>query len=439
MTYDKEDYIPLLAEESEDGCFLCQPEPWRTIYTGNSVQVVVGLGPLCPGYLMVAPKQHCNTAAQLAEIDWREFVAVNQIVVDSLERHYGFGYTAYEHGQLGACLSREAAGDLTTHCHHCHRVFIPGATDCADAIKRHFQNVHQLDTPNDLRSLCESPYIFYETGSHGVARIRLAFTEGQGLVSQFMRRILQPILFNQRHYSWNVDRNYLEMIATVSRLRGEFLGLDAIDDAAFRPQKEVLDRVVCLDGLRCVGKTTLARALAGIYRVPMIDTGLVFRLVAKADVDGAPRPTVSQLTTLLLESIDDASLRSFAVNRRIAAYTEDESVRALYRSVLTSLTASLGFCIVTGRDSSRVLAGNCLSILVESDGRTRAQRFVLSQSCNNGRLLTVSEAMHELRQHDSTELARLPQNDSVVIRLDNGRRSFQSTLNEVRSFIGSCQ
>jgi hypothetical protein len=46
-------------------CFFCEPEPWRTIRVGPDINVIAGLGPLCPGYVMVAPTTHIHSVAEL--------------------------------------------------------------------------------------------------------------------------------------------------------------------------------------------------------------------------------------------------------------------------------------------------------------------------------------------------------------------------------------
>src|SRR5436309_13059360 len=112
----------MLIDDPFSGCFLCEPEPWRVVFRGNRVRALAGFGPLVPGYIIVAPIAHVPTVAELNDVSFAEFVTVFDILVDSLHRQFGPGYTAYEHGRIGSCLVAEMRGDVSTFCYHAHRV-----------------------------------------------------------------------------------------------------------------------------------------------------------------------------------------------------------------------------------------------------------------------------------------------------------------------------
>src|SRR5205807_1989807 len=167
---------------------------------------------------------------------------------------YGAGYTAYEHGQLGACRPLEIARDFSSFCHHCHRVFIPVRTNCAGMVGQWFRTEHVLPTESSVQTLGSSAYVLYETGTISEVSHRIAYTEDVGIPSQFMRQILTSAMRTGRPYSWTADPRYEEMIETVARLRTEFDGLSVPRRCPLRPT-ERLPCSVTIDGLSGVGKT----------------------------------------------------------------------------------------------------------------------------------------------------------------------------------------
>ena len=54
-----------MLEDAYDGCFFCAPEPWRVIAEGEAVRLIAGAGPICPGYAILAPKQHVHSGLDL--------------------------------------------------------------------------------------------------------------------------------------------------------------------------------------------------------------------------------------------------------------------------------------------------------------------------------------------------------------------------------------
>ena len=218
----------MLLKDPHDGCFFCRPEAWRTIFVGQYTQILAGAGPLCPGYCLISPLAHVHAAAELDEKALREFLAIFEILKRVLQNQYRVGYTTYEHGRIGACRTHEVNHDLSTFCHHAHRIVVPVNTDCTSEIEDWFEQSKHLVSPTALQDLAGVEYVYYETGKGDDSVTRVAFTEHKGIPSQFMRRILTIALETGRDWNWVTDLNYLEMIDTVTRLKGEFLGINSI-------------------------------------------------------------------------------------------------------------------------------------------------------------------------------------------------------------------
>lgn len=427
-----------LLDLSDEECFLCEPEPWRTVYLGRDFRVVAGVGPLCPGYVLLSPRKHIHTAADLSGESLFEFLATADILTSILEHHYGPGYTAYEHGQLGACRPREFQEDFRTYCHHCHRVFIPHVTGCENEIHRWFDRCTKLASPADICRLQGQAYVFYETGSLGDVRVRCIFTEERGVSSQFMRRILAPHLSGSRYWSWAHDLGLPEMIETVSQLRGDFLGLNHAPRHRGGPAGCKFHGHVSIDGYSCAGKTALAHLLANELGFTMLDTGLVFRALAHAEHTHTPRPSIDEIAILVANPKSCTHLRSPEIHRMARDLAHEESTRDLFSSIVRKLLGQTDHCVLVGRDMWRFVGTDALRIRVEASLRTRVHRHVLSMARGQQELLPIQDAVRDMRVSDKHESERLPPLDLPgLLVVDNDRRPLRQSFLEILRRIGA--
>jgi hypothetical protein len=331
--------IPI--EKPKEGCFLCDPEPWRVVFSGRTVRVIAALGPLCEGYVIVSPKDHTHTSAQLVgECLW-EFLCTASLVQTALRLQYRPGYTAYEHGKTGACRVLEEQDDFSTFCHHCHRVFVPRPSDCLERLRANFGNMHVLSKPEEITALADVPYVYYETSFGDSAVTRVAFTDGGSLPSQFMRRILVDELKLERHYDWSIDPNYAGISATVAALRSEFVGLDDLSDYSCPEPNLVLRQNISLDGFSRVGKTTIAKLIGSLSHRPVVDSGLIFRALALADFRGERAPSTTELKELLLSGAEFPEGRTPDVSAKAGALAADAHFRRLYETHVQELVLRL--------------------------------------------------------------------------------------------------
>ncbi|MFL5168326.1 MAG: nucleoside monophosphate kinase, partial [Microvirga sp.] len=72
--------------------------------------------------------------------------------------------------------------------------------------------------------------------------------------------------------------------------------------------------IIAIDGPAASGKGTLAKRLAAHYRLPHLDTGLLYRAVARALLDDGRALTEVEAATIVareldLERFDDERLR----------------------------------------------------------------------------------------------------------------------------------
>lgn len=427
-----------LLQDPLDGCFFCRPERWRTIFKGQHTQILAGAGPLCPGYSMLAPRAHVHTAADLDERSLWEFLAIFELLKLSLSNQYGPGYTAYEHGRIGSCRALEIGNDLSTFCHHAHRVVIPVSTNCFSQIEPWFNSYCTLDSQHSIRDLAGEEYVYYETGA-GISPVsRVGFQDHKGIPSQFMRRILTTALDRGRDWSWAVDPNYEEMIDTATRLKGEFAGITAIEETGFETKfAGTLHGNVSLDGLAYVGKTTIAQFLSQLFHRPMIDTGMIFRYMAFAKLHGLSDPTAAELKQYLLDPSSEIPLRTTAVTVEASSMATDPNRRKVFLELLRQIILDISPCIIVGRDTWRYLSTKDIRFLIEADFETRLKRRFLWEARHEQKLPDMANLSERIRLADENDYMKLPPKGSRdIIKVNNGVRMFSATLNQIVSEIG---
>jgi cytidylate kinase len=235
-----------------------------------------------------------------------------------------------------------------------------------------------------------------------------------------MRRTLTTALDSDRDWSWARELNLQEVIETTAALRGEFLGLEAWEPQAAGSIRK-LSRSVTIDGFSGAGKTTLARMLGGTFDCKVIDSGLVFRTLARANAGGLPQTEDAALDHACLATEPDGTLFDAVVTAKVRALAADPESRALYEKALLRMLQRHAPCIVIGRDTWKLVEG-AISIVIDADFETRLRRKYLRESTRASRLLALDALELDLRRADLADIERLPGPETPCARISNGRR-----------------
>jgi cytidylate kinase len=413
----------LLPENPNEGCFLCSPEAWRVIFTGEHVRVVAGLGPICPGYILVAPKAHVATSADLDTVTRREFFAVCDIVKHALHAQYGSGYTAYEHAKLGSCRLLEEKKDTSHFCFHCHRVFVPVMPDVGERVREFFSESRAISSPDDIVGLAGMQYVYHEVGTVAGVSSATAYLEHKGVPSQFMRRILMPELGLSRDPNWALRHDLETVISTLAALRIEFSGLQPTTVAQAVLRAGHGQRVVSIDGLTGAGKTSVGRLLHRMLGFTLVDSGLVIRRLAAVKL-GAPEPTNTELQRLVVEGDLVGSLPrgpdSAAVVRQTAQ--EPSARNRMKETVAAAVAAGAAGSIVLGRTAWQLVPDQATRLVLSADLSTRSRRRLLALAQTNASLPSLHEVVEALRIADEYDQTLLPPRTVQHTIIDNGRR-----------------
>lgn len=419
------DISTTLVPSLEVDCFLCEPEPWRVIYSGRFVRIIVGLGALAEGYVLIAPISHIATTVELPDEVFVEFRAAEALLLQAFANQYSPQYTAYEHGRLGSCRTAEHSGAVHTFCFHAHRVFIPRRTSLSD-FGSLFQLTRRIGSLEEFREWHEGPYVYYETGP---PTERQMFSEPTLVPSQFMRRLIAAS-FGNDIWDWRSDLKLPTAILAIAALRGEFIGLD--DQRTSFTRRASLQKSLILDGPGGAGKSSLADAISSITGAPAFNSGLVFRLLAQAELNRR-HLSIDDLVEGVIAG-DQIELRTPQYNKRTAEVAQIEANRALHDQVVERLLFLHSPCILTGRDSWRHARLGDVCLRLDASFETRARRLFLQLS-KRGVSTALDDVRAALSQSDRKDESKLPSAEQAQV-VTNDRRPFGAVLREVLTAVG---
>ena len=200
---------------------------------------------------------------------------------------------------------------------------------------------------------------------------------------------------------------------------------------------------IAIDGPAGSGKSTIGQALAVRLRYAMVDTGLIYRLVARgvldAGVDPDDRDAVLGVSVGVLEDVEVATTNTDGVIKvagrplsELRLHTDDitrtvprvaryERVREVVRQIQRRVIAE-GPTILAGRDIGTVVAPEAeLKLYLDVSLQERAARKLWARSVDE--LRTQTEVERQLADRDRMDRERETSpmrvaKDAVVIRTD---------------------
>ena len=216
---------------------------------------------------------------------------------------------------------------------------------------------------------------------------------------------------------------------------------------------------IAIDGPAGSGKSTIGQALAVRLRYAMVDTGLIYRLVARgvldAGVDPDDREAVLGVSVGVLKDVEVArtdtggvirvagrplsELRLHAddITRTVPRVARYERVREVVRQIQRRVIAE-GPTILAGRDIGTVVAPEAeLKLYLDVSLQERAARKLWAQSV--GELRTQTEVERQLADRDRMDRERETSpmrvaTDAVVILTD--KMSVDETVDIVVAMCG---
>ena len=169
--------------------------------------------------------------------------------------------------------------------------------------------------------------------------------------------------------------------------------------------------IIAIDGPAASGKGTIARQIAAVYGLHHLDTGLIYRAVAKAVIDGGHLPDDVEAATTAAVGLDPTKFDQQALKAQVI--TEAASVVAAIPQVREALlnyqrqfaTKPPG-AVLDGRDIGTVIApGADVKLFVVATPQVRAARRVLELRAR-GEDADENEVLADLLRRDERDSQR---------------------------------
>ena len=194
--------------------------------------------------------------------------------------------------------------------------------------------------------------------------------------------------------------------------------------------------IIAIDGPAASGKGTIARRLAAHYRLPHLDTGLLYRATAasllQADRDlGDVEAAVAAARGLSLMEFDENQLRGALMGEAASIVAAMPEVRAALIKAQRDFATRVGGAVLDGRDIGTVICPNAeVKIFVTASPAARAQRRAL-ELMRRGEKIDYASVLADIARRDArdAERADAPMRAAAdAITLDTTRLDIDASL-----------
>ncbi len=169
--------------------------------------------------------------------------------------------------------------------------------------------------------------------------------------------------------------------------------------------------IIAIDGPAASGKGTLAKRIADHFGYPCLDTGLLYRAVAR-DVLAAggdledEAAAASAARSLVFASLDDPGLRLPGVGDKASIVAKFPSVRAALLKFQRDFAAKPPGAVLDGRDIGTVVCPNAdVKLFVTADVAIRARRRH-SELSAKGEAVSYERVLEVIRGRDARDAGR---------------------------------
>ncbi|HEX5005807.1 MAG TPA: (d)CMP kinase [Hyphomonadaceae bacterium] len=169
--------------------------------------------------------------------------------------------------------------------------------------------------------------------------------------------------------------------------------------------------IIAIDGTTSSGKGTLAKRLAKHYGLPHLDTGLLYRAVAKAALTKGIDFSDERACVLLAEHIDlaefdERELRGAGVGAAASVVASLGAVRKALFDKQRTFAMQDGGAVLDGRDIGTVIAPEAdVKLWVDASVEERARRRFLELS-GLGEEVTPEGVLEQLKERDARDSSR---------------------------------
>lgn len=169
--------------------------------------------------------------------------------------------------------------------------------------------------------------------------------------------------------------------------------------------------IIAIDGPAASGKGTLGKRLAAHYRLRHLDTGLLYRAVAKAVMDGGHDPKDRPAAIAAARALDpgrygEAALKVYEVGEAASVVSAIPEVRAALFKFQQDFAAAPPGAVLDGRDIGTVICPNAdVKIFVIATPQERAKRRTLELR-GRGERVNEADVLADILRRDERDRSR---------------------------------
>jgi cytidylate kinase len=169
--------------------------------------------------------------------------------------------------------------------------------------------------------------------------------------------------------------------------------------------------IIAIDGPAASGKGTLGKRLAAHYGLRHLDTGLIYRAVAKALLDAGRSPenrarAVAAAEALDPSRFDEAALKSQAVGEAASLVSAVPEVRKAVLAFQRNFGRTPPGAVLDGRDIGTVVFPDAdVKIFVTATAEVRARRRAVELRAAGNRL-DEAEVLADIQRRDERDTKR---------------------------------
>lgn len=168
--------------------------------------------------------------------------------------------------------------------------------------------------------------------------------------------------------------------------------------------------IIAIDGPAASGKGTIARRLAAHYRLPQLDTGLIYRAaaaaIAKAGADPASEQAAAIAAVLNVADFPEDVLRTAQMGEAASVAAAVPAIRAALLDLQRRFAGQPGGAVLDGRDIGTVIAPHAqVKIFVTASPQVRAERR-FRELQGRGENTTFDIVLADIRARDERDSGR---------------------------------
>ena len=169
--------------------------------------------------------------------------------------------------------------------------------------------------------------------------------------------------------------------------------------------------IIAIDGPAASGKGTLGKRLAAHYGLRHLDTGLIYRAVAKALIDAGRSPNdvaaaAAAAKTLDSSDFDEIALKAHSISEAASIVSAIPEVRDALLSFQREFAAKPPGAVLDGRDIGTVICPNAdVKVYVTATPEVRARRRAAEYKAQ-GKNIDEAAVLADIRKRDQRDQNR---------------------------------